>query len=317
MAAKLPPNLITRLDVATAHGTLDVLTSVPTSPPLQSDPTKNIPDILLIHGNSSSSQIFKSILFPPPPSAFSSPVSPLASTHRIIAFDLPGHGSSADAPAGPSPPYSSHYSMPCYADAALAVLDRFNITSVIVFGHSLGGHIGIELIPRLGRRLKGLMITGTPPVPRGRPDLGFRGMEEAGSHMGFAEAEVLSEEEILAFAEAAAGIKYGGKMERWMEADVRRTDGRARKDMFAAFRNGEGIDQAQTLEREKRVLVAVVNGSEEPFVDLDFCDSVKYGNLWRGSCVRLDGLGHSPFWEKWETFEPVLREYVDDVTESS
>lgn len=158
------------------------------------------------------------------------------------------------------------------------------------------------------------MITGTPPVPRGRPDLGFKGMQETDSHMGAAESEYLSEEEIVAFAEAVAGTKYGGKMEAWIEAAVRRTDGRARKDMFDAFRKGEGIDQQQTLEKEERVLIAVVNGGEEPFVDLEFCDSVKYGNLWKGNCVRLDGLGHSPFFEKWDAFEPVLREFVDDVT---
>lgn len=207
--------------------------------------------------------------------------------------------------------------MPSYAEAALAVLDRFQITSAIVFGHSLGGHIGIELIPRLGRRLKGLMITGAPPVPRGRLDVGFKGVSEEGSHIGAAEAESLSEEEIAAFAEAAAGVQYGGKMQPWVQAAVRRTDGRARKDMFAAFRKGEGIDQQETLEKETRVLVAVVNGSEEPYVDLEFCDGVKYGNLWKGNCVRLDGLGHSPFWEKYEAFEPVLREFVDDVTESA
>ena len=133
--------------------------------------------------------------------------------------------------------------------------------------------------------------------------------------MGAAESEVLSEEEIVAFAEAAAGIKYGGKMEPWLVEAVRRTDGRAREAMFAAFRKGEGVDQKEMLEKEKRVLVAVVNGSDEPFVDLDFCDSVKYVNLWKRKCLRLDGLGHSPFWEKWEVFEPVLREFVDDVTD--
>ena len=112
--------------------------------------------------------------------------------------------------------------MPSYADAALAILDRFKVGSVIVFGHSLGGHVGMELIPRLGRRLKGLMITGTPPVPRGRPDLGFKAMEEAGSHMGLAESEI---------PVRRGNRGDGGKqlVERhtvvrwkpWMEADVR------------------------------------------------------------------------------------------------
>lgn len=176
--------------------------------------------------------------------------------------------------------------------------------------------MGIELIPRLGRRLKGLMITGTPPVPRGGLERGFKGMSDSGSHIGIAEAETLSEEEIVAFAEASAGIQFGGIMQPWIEASVRRTDGRARKDMFAAFRKGEGIDQQSTLEGETRVLVGVVNGGSEPYVDLEFCDGLKYGNLWRGKCVRLDGLGHSPFWENWEAFEPVLREFVDDVTGS-
>lgn len=135
--------------------------------------------------------------------------------------------------------------------------------------------------------------------------------------MGFAKSDNLSEEDIVAFAEAYAGIKYGGKMEPWIADTVRRTDGRARKEMFTAFRKGEGVDQRETLEKEKRVLVAVVNGSDDSFVDLDYCDSVQYGNLWKGKCVRLDGLGHGPFWEKWEVFEPVLRDFVDDVTEGA
>jgi pimeloyl-ACP methyl ester carboxylesterase len=46
-----------------------------------------------------------------------------------------------------------------------------------------------------------------------------------------------------------------------------------------------------------------VNGSEDPFINLDYFEVPKYANLWEGRCHRLPGLKHAPFWEAPEVFD--------------
>ena len=49
------------------------------------------------------------------------------------------------------------------------------------------------------------------------------------------------------------------------------------------------------------------------FVKLDYFDTVPYANLWEGRCHRLDGLGHAPFWEAPESFDPILERFLQDI----
>jgi pimeloyl-ACP methyl ester carboxylesterase len=112
--------------------------------------------VLLILGNSSCRAVFRHQL-----------QGPLAENHRLIAFDLSGHGQSGNA----SDP-TRNYTLPALADAAVELLEKLGVTEAIVFGWSLGGHIGVEMVPRfLGMR--GLMITGAPPVGRNNMAQGF------------------------------------------------------------------------------------------------------------------------------------------------
>ena len=106
--------------------------------------------VLFLHGNSSSSDVFVRQF-----------ESHLASRHRLIALDLPGHGASDDA-ADPK----TAYTIPGFANTVVEVLDALAIDHLAIVGWSLGGHIGIELLER-DPRIAGLMIMGTPPVSRG------------------------------------------------------------------------------------------------------------------------------------------------------
>jgi pimeloyl-ACP methyl ester carboxylesterase len=283
------------------HGDLHITSTTP----LTSIPPST-PAIFLIHGNSSSARIFTYI--------FSSP---LALTHRILAFDLPGHGDSTNAPD----PHRS-YTQSGYGDAAIDVLEFMEVKEVIVLGWSLGGHIGIEMLDKLldpdhpasklGIRMRGLMLVGTPPS---------LGIEEVKA--GFiwpdepsAAKDQLTEAEIDGMADAACGSAFGGIPQVWMRANVLRTDGRARKRMFEAYRGREGCDQRAVMGKDLGTLVAVVNGAEEQFVDLDYVDNVKFERLWEGKCHRIPGHGHTSFYEGWETFQPFLDRFAKDCEAS-
>jgi pimeloyl-ACP methyl ester carboxylesterase len=168
---------------------------------------------------------------------------------------------------------------------------------------SLGGHIGIEMVPRfLGMR--GLMISGTPPVGPNNMAQGFN----ASAPMGVAGKQDLSEVEIEAFVQAI----FGESAEPFLRDAVARADGRCRKRVFEAARAGEGVDQRLVVESSP-VPLAVVNGGADRLVNLDYFDTVAYANLWEGHCHRLAGLGHAPFWEASGDFDPVLERFLRDV----
>lgn len=210
--------------VETNHAKIWVLDS------LLEDNDHTRPLILLLHGNSFCSEIWKHFF-----------ASDLANKHRILAFDLPGHGESADATNA-----ERTYNMPGYADVALQVLSRIEASGpLIVVGWSLGGHVALEMLLRCSH-IRGVVITGTPPVDTpDEIDKAFT-FGPGGWRSAIAARASISEEELQAFARGCADPPY----EAWMERTVRRTDGRARELMFKHFAGGK----ADPVDLEFRVL---------------------------------------------------------------
>jgi len=246
----------------------------------------NLP-LVLIHGNSTCRDVFRHQL-----------TGPLAADRRLIAFDLPGHGESSDAPDP-----ARTYMRPGLADAVVELLERLGVKEAVVLGWSLGGHIGIEMVPRFAG-MRGLMVVGTPPVARNGMADGF----QRSPHMQLAGQEHLSETDIEAFVRAI----FGKSAEPFLHKAVARADGRFRKTLFEAARAGSGVDQRQIVETNP-VPLAVVNDSEDRFVKLDYLDTLAYANLWEGHCHRLAEFGHAPFWEGPGDFDPILERFFRDV----
>jgi len=262
--------------IATSHGFLAV----------EESGEGGIP-VLLIHGNSFCRGVFRNQMR-----------GDIAKNHRLISFDLPGHGQSSDA----IDPGRS-YTQPGLADAAVELVE-LGVTEAIVFVWSLGGHIGIEMIPRFPG-MRALMISGAPPVSRNQMSQGFH----ASPRQGVAGKQELSDEEIDAFV----GAIFGQSAEAFLRDAVARTDGRFRKTLFEAARAGAGVDQRQVVESSS-VPLAVVNGGADRIVNLKYFDSVAYANLWEERCHRLTGLGHAPFWEAPGEFNLILERFLRDIT---
>ena len=251
------------------------------------------PAVFFIHGNSSCSLVFEAQF-----------EGPLAERHRLVAMDLPGHGESADA-GDPG----RTYSMPSYAEAAADVLASLDIADPVVLGWSLGGHIGIEMTHLLPG-MRGLVITGTPPAGPGAEEVNvaFAQIPE----LAFAGTEDFSEEQVQTFARYIYSLTKPASAEL-VEA-VRRTDGRARQCMFADF-----LDPASRLKPQIRSVaswpkpLAIIQGSDEPFMDLAYFDTLDYANLWRGQVQVIEGCGHAPFLERPEDYNPLLEAFLADL----
>lgn len=252
---------------------------------------------LMIHGNSSCKEVFRNQLD-----------GDIGKEFRCIAIDLPGHGNSSDA-VNPA----KDYTMPGYAATAAEVMAQLGYNRYGVLGWSLGGHVGIEMIPKVGHDgpMMGLMISGTPPVGLGAEAVG-EGFVTS-EHMHLAAQAELSDEEVDAYAHATCG--RNAPFEDFLREAVARTDGRARKTMFDNFMAGHGSNQ-RGVTVNSPIPVAIVNGSEDEFVNNEYIRSLDYKNLWEGRVYDLSGIGHAPFWEAPDQFDPYLRRFLHSLAAS-
>lgn len=113
------------------------------------DPDKqskhNKPIIIMLHGNSNSKEMFKSLYL-------------LLTDYRCIAIDLLGHGNSDAANS------SGDYDYQSQATAVAQFLETLELTEVHILGLSLGGHIGYELLTN--DRVDSVVSLGAPPIAK-------------------------------------------------------------------------------------------------------------------------------------------------------
>ncbi|WP_340610365.1 alpha/beta fold hydrolase [Xenorhabdus bharatensis] len=245
--------------------------------------------VLFIHGNSSSKEIFRH------------QVEYFKKDYRVLALDLPGHGASSNA----SEPRKA-YSMPAYARTVIEVLEKIGINRVVIFGWSLGGHIGLEMLA-LFPKMIGLMICGTPPVAAGKDNvtLGFHQSE----HMGLAGKADFTEEDVRNYAYETVGVN--APHDQFIFDVVARTDGLSRQYMFEAFTSPQATDQKLLAETSK-IPLAIINGSGDPFINAQYIEGLNYQNLWQDKVISLAGMDHAPFWEAPTRFNPILADFLCD-----
>lgn len=101
--------------------------------------------LLLLHGWGSSIDSFD-VLF-----------RSLSSFFTLVAFDFPGHGSSALPPTA--------WSVADFTDLTLLILDTLHIDRVVPVGHSFGGRVAITLAAQHPERVERLVLVDAAGVP--------------------------------------------------------------------------------------------------------------------------------------------------------
>jgi pimeloyl-ACP methyl ester carboxylesterase len=246
--------------------------------------------VLLIHGNSSCSDVFAHQM------DFLA-----AAGHGVVAPDLPGHGRSADARRP-----RSTYSFPGYAAILSVLMQRLGFTAYHILGWSLGGHIGIEMWSSLSE-VRSLTITGTPPV-RLSPDGAARGFRGADA-LGLAGKKRFSDGEVRTYGTAMLDGRVDGRLR--VAKTIARTDGRARHWMVRNGLAGVGVDEAEAVRVCPRPL-AILQGKHDPFVDIDYLQNLDYRNLWLRKPLLLDA-GHAPHWKVPALFNSFLKDFLTET----
>lgn len=110
-----------------------------------------------------------------------------AATHRVVAVDLAGHGTSGQRPG--------EYTMEAFGQDVAAVLTALEITDGVLIGHSMGGPVVVEAALAAPERVRGL--------------IGIDNFQE----VSFG----LSPEQIAGFTAALEG-NFRGVVEPWVKA---------------------------------------------------------------------------------------------------
>jgi len=229
--------------------------------------------VLLIHGNSLSAKSFSKQID-----------SPLGKKFHIIAVDLPGHGDSL-----PAIDPRNKYSIPGYAEIILALIIHLNLSKLVLVGHSLGGHIALE-VSEMSSEIKGIVIFGTPPL--GIPPA----INEAFLDMRLKPSLL---------------VKEGVEIPQFFIDDFNNTDPNARKFLMRNTAKNRFKDEIHIVSNLK-IPLAIIHGAQDKSISLDYIKKIQMPSLWKNEVHVIKDAGHSPQWETPDEFNSILEEFAKE-----
>ncbi|WP_131783263.1 alpha/beta fold hydrolase [Legionella gresilensis] len=229
----------------------------------------------------------------------------IKSYHRI-AIDLPGYGLSP-------PPLSplQTYSFPGFADTIISALQSLSIEKLFIIGWSLGGHIALEMVDKVPQ-LKGLLLTGTPPLEVSLQGIqkGFKALDPkimacfGKAHLTYTEAQLL-----------ASVSGYDGRAEKEFLVDaILNTDEKARILYPQSIIDGIGRNQCNIVANWDKP-IAIIGGEDDIAINYDYVQhEVKFKNLWQDKIHFIKNAGHAVMLDKPDEFNQLILEFIHDLS---
>lgn len=238
--------------------------------------------IFYIHGNSSSSRVFHNIIH-------SKKIK-----YSQIAYDLPGHGNHQVLNK------SLGFTTKEYGDFLLAKIKEID-DDILLVGNSLGGHIALEIAKKV-KRLKGLLIFGTPPLKKPI------NIEEAYLPVPALQTFLTENPETDEIKEAFSAIIFDEKNVVSFVEDFKRANPKVRSTLVTDLQEAQWIDQ-ESVFMELKIPKFIIEGSHDVSVNPNYLKTIN--NKCNGECelILYNECGHYASVEKPLEFEKTI-EYV-------
>ena len=247
------------------------------------------PALVLLHGYLETMYVFNEL------------VDALKGSYRIITLDLPGHGLTDSAPADAEGRRINSLSF-C-ASVVAGVLDKCDVSSAWIAGHSMGGYVAQQFLLEHPDRAEGIVLLGSHPYPDAPEKATDREREK----------QLIREGKLMALAAISIPRMYA-------EDNLRACDEKIRETVeLCETHDPEGICHSIDGLRLRPDLQAALKDSVKP-VMLVFGDGDNFLPLSRVEemrtafpCVRyafVPGAGHNAFIERQDAVVEALRNFI-------
>jgi len=246
--------------------------------------------ILFIHGNSMSKSNFSGQF-----------KSSALQGYRLLAIDLPGHGNSSMV-------NSQSYFVQSLLNIIHGFIEQKGLKKIVLCGHSLGGHIALQLLPTLKNKIVGCCIAATLPI---KPNV----LNQVIPFNTGPVANLLFETRISE-AMAEQWLKFAFYKEvsfHSFEQDILNTDVEFRASVGKALKTGEIKDEVEILGHFSHP-VLMAKGKHDKILNHKYIEFVegKSANLLQKTI--FNSSGHFPHIEETELFNEVLGSYIQEVS---
>jgi len=243
--------------------------------------------LLMIHGNSLHKGSFHS--------QFNSS---LKDHFRMVSVDLPGHGDFRRASS------ADHlYSIAGLVDFIVQFCQKMDFGRLVLFGHSLGGHLAIEAASDI-QSVKGIISLGTPPLTS---------IETNASP--FLEHPVLpslfqgelSDDQIDRLARSFWNDRV--PIPGWIADAIMATDPEFRSAFGKSVVTGALKDEVNEM-KQLGFPVALTVGEHDALINHEYLQEVAGDIIWKKSVQVFKGAGHSAQAEKPDEVNGLIFDYI-------
>lgn len=236
--------------------------------------------LFFIHGNSHSLKTFKNQMD-----------AEIFKDYRMIFVDLPGHGDSDKL---------KKYSLTKMAVALSHFVNDLKIKNIMLIGHSLGGHIAINILDLI--KPKALFIFGTPPLDNPFDPKSFL----PNSNAGALHKSTPDDQEINTLMKE---MNYKDFSILEHISDFKKTDTRFRSEILIDIINGEHLNEIKSLESFVGQ-VSILLARQDSLINNSYIENIL--TLRKFEMNEIDA-GHSPHVEMPEAFNNILYNFIRKV----
>lgn len=249
----------------------------------------SLPCLVLLHGYLETMYIFNEL------------IDTLKGRFRVITLDLPGHGLTDSAPAGPDGTRVN--TLAFSAQVVAGVLDKCGVEKAIIAGHSMGGYITLRFLHDFPERAEQAILLHSHPYP----DLPEKAEDRA------REKQFIAAGKLQTLAAISISKMYA-------EDNLRACDEKIRETVeLCETHDPEGIiaclegmrtrpDQCDVAEHPP-VPLMLIHGDQDSFLPLEKVEEMKKA-FPEMTFQLIPGTGHNSFIERTEGCAEAIRQFA-------
>lgn len=232
---------------------------------------------------------------------FNESVEALKPYFRLIIIDMPGHGLTDSAPAGPDGTRVN--SMAFGAQVVAGVMDRLGVEKAVVAGHSMGGYVMLKFLEDYPDRVEKAILLSSHPFPD----------DPAKAQDRTREKDLIAAGKLLALAAVSIPKMYHEENLRACDEKIRETIELCEThDPDGIIYSIEGLrtrTDTQAVLQHPPVPLMLVHGDHDNFQPLEMVARMR--ELFPEIRYQLiSGSGHNAFIERQQETVAAIRDFI-------